>query len=403
MATRAATHDRTGGHKPGHANGESDHDANRASGQPGQLVPSGSMPTSEGYIGDCKVKVLRDTGCSSAVVRLDLVDPSDLTGEMQKCVLMDGTTKHFPVVEIWVDTPYYVGKVEALGMREPMCDLVIGNSPWGRRAELRQKKEGRVVDVQQAHAVTTRTQAKRERKPPKPLKVSDIPDAGNLGPRDLQQEQEADQSLQKLRELAGEGREARTRGQGGYRYVTDKEVLYRVYNRSRGEASTEVRQIIVPTQWRKRVMGLAHETIVGGHLGSKKTLDRITTSFHWPGISGDVKRFCQSCDVGQKMVPKGRVQNVPLGEMPIMDAPFQRVAIDLIGPLSPVSNKGNRYILTVVDYATRYPEAIPLAKIDTVSVAEALLEVFSRVGFPEEILATGVVSSPPVSWKRSGG
>ena len=81
------------------------------------------------------------------------------------------------------------------------------------------------------------------------------------------------------------------------------------------------------------------------------------------------------------------MQNVPLGEMPIMDAPFQRVAIDLIGPLSPVSNKGNRYILTVVDYATRYPEAIPLAKIDTVSVAEALLEVFSRVGFPEEILS----------------
>ena len=156
MATRAATHNCMGGRKPGHANGESDHDANRAGGQPGQLVPSGSMPTSEGYIGDRKVKVLRDMGCSSAVVRLDLVDPSDLTGEMQKCVLMDGTTKHFPVVEIWVDMPYYVGKVEALGMREPMCDLVIGNSPWGRRAESCQKKVGRVVDVQQAHAVTTR-------------------------------------------------------------------------------------------------------------------------------------------------------------------------------------------------------------------------------------------------------
>ena len=169
--------------------------------------------------------------------------------------------------------------------------------------------------------------------------------------------------------------------------MTGKGVLYRVYSKSWGEVSTEVRQIIVPTQWHKRVMGLAHETIVGGHLGSKKTLDRITTSFHWSGISGDVKRFCQSCDVCQKMAPKGRVQNVPLGEMPIMDAPFQRVAIDLIGPLNPVSNKGNRYILMVVDYATRYPEAIPLAKIDTVSVAEALLEVFSRVGFPEEILS----------------
>ena len=72
--------------------------------------------------------------------------------------------------------------------------------------------------------------------------------------------------------------------------------------------------------------------------------------------------------------------------MPLIDIPFARVAIDLVGPIHPPSERGNRFILTVVDYASRYPEAIPLKRIDSETVAEALLDIFSRVGFPREIL-----------------
>lgn len=49
-------------------------------------------------------------------------------------------------------------------------------------------------------------------------------------------------------------------------------------------------------------------------------------------------------------------------------------------------DKGNRYVLTLVGYATRYPEAVALPSIETERVAEALIEVFCRVGFPQEIL-----------------
>ena len=43
-------------------------------------------------------------------------------------------------------------------------------------------------------------------------------------------------------------------------------------------------------------------------------------------------------------------------------------------------------ILTLVDYAARYPEAVPLKKITTEAVVEALLDTCSRVGIPEEVL-----------------
>ena len=57
--------------------------------------------------------------------------------------------------------------------------------------------------------------------------------------------------------------------------------------------------------------------------------------------------------------------------MPLIDTPFKRVAVDIVGPIAPPSEAGHRYILTLVDYATRYPEAVPLKKITTEAVAEA--------------------------------
>ena len=80
---------------------------------------------------------------------------------------------------------------------------------------------------------------------------------------------------------------------------------------------------------------------------------------------------------------------------PWVHQPFDKVAIDLIGPLYPVTNRGKRYILTACFicykndlncYDTRYPEAVPLEKIDTETIAEALMGIFSREGYSREIL-----------------
>ena len=38
-------------------------------------------------------------------------------------------------------------------------------------------------------------------------------------------------------------------------------------------------------------MAVAHGSIMGGHLGIKKTTDKIESAFYWPGIQGDVTRF----------------------------------------------------------------------------------------------------------------
>jgi len=73
--------------------------------------------------------------------------------------------------------------------------------------------------------------------------------------------------------------------------------------------------------------------------------------------------------------------------MSLLELPLKRVAVDLVGPIAPVTDRGNRYILTMVDYATRYPEACALKNIDTETVAEALVTMFTRVRIPEEVLS----------------
>ena len=72
--------------------------------------------------------------------------------------------------------------------------------------------------------------------------------------------------------------------------------------------------------------------------------------------------------------------------MPLIDTPFKRVAVDVVGPTEPRSDKKSRYILIMIDYATRYPEAVALPSIEKERVAEALVEMFRRVGIPDKML-----------------
>ena len=59
--------------------------------------------------------------------------------------------------------------------------------------------------------------------------------------------------------------------------------------------------------------------------------------------------------------------------------------MDVVGPLER-SRTGHRYILVICDYATRYPEAFPLRNTKARQVANCLIQLFSRVGVPKEIL-----------------
>lgn len=70
--------------------------------------------------------------------------------------------------------------------------------------------------------------------------------------------------------------------------------------------------------------------------------------------------------------------------MPIIEEPFTRIAMYVVGPLE-CSKSRNKYILVICDYATRYPESIPLQSIEAKKIADDLIKLLARVGIPKEI------------------
>ena len=117
------------------------------------------------------------------------------------------------------------------------------------------------------------------------------------------------------------------------------------------KTSMAIEQLVLPKKCRRKVLEMAHSIPLAGHLGKKKTTDRILQRFYWPTMYKDIAEFCRTCESCQKTSGRKEVR-VPLIPLPIISQPFQRIAMDIVGPL-PRSRRGNRYVLVVCDYATR--------------------------------------------------
>ena len=99
----------------------------------------------------------------------------------------------------------------------------------------------------------------------------------------------------------------------------------------------------------------------------------------------DVSKYCKSCHICLKHNYK-KNKREPLHPLPVIGTPWERIAIDIVGKM-PRTSRGHAYILTVMDFATRYMEAVPLRRVDARTTCQALLEIFARYGIPKEILS----------------
>ena len=73
-----------------------------------------------------------------------------------------------------------------------------------------------------------------------------------------------------------------------------------------------------------------HHEIYAGHLGAKKTKERIKLSFTWPTIASDVQRTCESCHQCQKKRRVTVYDHVSVMPTPRGDVPFDLIVVDKI-------------------------------------------------------------------------
>ncbi|GFT05968.1 hypothetical protein TNCV_3927031 [Trichonephila clavipes] len=159
-------------------------------------------------------------------------------------------------------------------------------------------------------------------------------------------------------------------------------VLYRKFESEDGK--TFRWQLVLPRSRIPEVLKELHGSPTGGHFGVMKTLHRVRERFFWGKVRADVEQWCKSCDAcsarkGPKIRSRGKLHRYNVG------APFERIAFDILGPL-PRTASGNKYLLVVIDFFTKWPEVYPIPDQEAPTVAEAVVQHWiSRYGVPLQL------------------
>ncbi|XP_064464406.1 uncharacterized protein K02A2.6-like, partial [Ornithodoros turicata] len=141
--------------------------------------------------------------------------------------------------------------------------------------------------------------------------------------------------------------------------------------------------LCLPETQQLRVLEEYHARKFGGHMGIRRTFERIHERYFWPNMYRHVKRYVKGCDPCQRMksarAPYGLLQPVQA------EATFHTVGIDIIGPFP--SSRRYKYVIVAIDYLTKYVEAKPVTNIEA-STIQAFIEsrLILKHGCPSSII-----------------
>ena len=91
-------------------------------------------------------------------------------------------------------------------------------------------------------------------------------------------------------------------------------------------------------------------------------------------MGADVQSAVRQCNICASKKSPARKRKAPLQQV-MVGAPMERIALNMVVPL-PETEGGNRYILVVGDYFSKWVEAYPLTGEKAVTVAGKLVEEF---------------------------
>ncbi len=140
--------------------------------------------------------------------------------------------------------------------------------------------------------------------------------------------------------------------------------------------------VVIQKHQVQAIMYMMHDHPLGAHRGAGTMAQKIRERYYWKTVYQDCKehvKTCRECQFQGKAKKNNELHPIPVG------GPWDRIGIDIVGPL-PVTERGNRYIVTCIDYMTKWVEAKPLPDKSARQVAWFLYEeIICRYGCPQII------------------
>jgi hypothetical protein len=213
-------------------------------------------------------------------------------------------------------------------------------------------------------------------------------------PAALRREQLNDQDIGLILE------EVETRQHPEWKEITDRSLTYKSYwtqwetlamnncilqrQWESANGQSEIAQIVLPRSRVKDVLTELHGEPSGGHLGVSKTVGKVRQRYYWLQPRNNVEKWCRQCDtcaasLGPQTRNWGKMHQCTVGAL------FKKIVINVVGPF-PWSNEGNRYLLIIMDYFTKWPEVYAIPNQEASTVAEGLVaNFFCHFRVPREL------------------
>lgn len=164
------------------------------------------------------------------------------------------------------------------------------------------------------------------------------------------------------------------------KFIIDEGKLYYV-----GPKKEEKREVVIEAERKRQIFLDCHFNDIGHHLGQKKTVHRIQSKYYWLGIIKDVVDWIKVCETCQHTE---RSKNLARTVRPIkVEAPWEIIGVDFLGPF-PETQQGNKSVVVVIDYFSKWAEAFPVQKTDALSVARCISKCIYRFGAPKTVACT---------------
>lgn len=137
----------------------------------------------------------------------------------------------------------------------------------------------------------------------------------------------------------------------------------------------------------QEVLQQYHRSLLGGHAGLARTQNRINRFYWWPGMNKDIKDYIRACAVCEKSKIH-RHTKAPMQVTSVASRPFEKIFIDLVGPINPPSNSGNHYIFTCNCDLTKFGIAVPIPDATAITTARTFLnEIILKFNLPDEVVS----------------